>query len=126
MTNLEELWRQIEESPDSLFHWGRSMCSGFLVMNLPRIEDIWGIARKAPIKDIAKERKQNYMDQVIYMAVNITQPNEVHVLEEGWDMTVTERWQSNHQPYGEKYPNVGMATFLLQDASRFFIFNILV
>ena len=111
MTNLEELWRQVETRPKALFHWGIGMCSGFVVMNVRRMDEIWTLAKGSPIKIITEEYKQSKNDQLVYMSVNVTYPNEVNVLSEGWDMTVTNHWQIKHQPYEKKYPNVGMLHF---------------
>lgn len=107
MTNLDELWRQLEENHTALFHWGMGMCSGFVVMNVPRMEDIWTLAQRSPLANIS--RKYHHIgDQLLYMAVNITYPQEVNILPEGWDMTVTERWRPKYQPYEKKFPNIGM------------------
>mmetsp|Transcript_17897 Transcript_17897/g.39022 ORF Transcript_17897/g.39022 Transcript_17897/m.39022 type:complete len:392 (+) Transcript_17897:181-1356(+) len=108
MANLEELWQHIVTRPDALFHWGAAMCAGFVVMNVPCMDKIWALAKESPMKNISDNYNQGADDQLIYMSINVTYPDEVNVLPDGWDMTVTNRWQSNHKPYEEKYPNVGM------------------
>ena len=108
MANLEELWRQVEATPDALFHWGRGMCSGFMVLNVPRAEEIWTLSQASPMKNISDAYRQNVNDPLVLMSVNVTYPDEVAILEDGWDMTLTSRWQRKHQPYDKKYPNVGM------------------
>ena len=110
MANLEGLWRQVEQSPDSsLFHWGLTMCAGFLVINVQRIEEIWALAKAAPLKSISEQYKQDINDQLVFMTVNITHPNLVSVLADGWDMSVAHVWRDS--PVYEKHPNVGMLHF---------------
>ena len=114
IANLEELMQQVEANPNALFHWGLIMCSGFVVMNVPRMDEIWTLAQQSPMKNISmnnKPRPQDVNDQLIFMSVNHTYPNEVNVLSKGWDMTVSERWRNEDRPYPEKYPNVGMLHF---------------
>ena len=111
MANLEELWKHVEREPDALIHWGLEMCSGFVVMNVPHMQDIWKLAADAPLKNISENFNQRPDDQLLFKAVNITHPERVHVLPDGWDMTVTEKWFKKFQPYDEKIPNVGMLHF---------------
>lgn len=110
MANLESLWQEVEMRPDALFHWGSIMCAGFVVMNVPRIEEIWALAKSVPnMKNISKDNhKQEYNDQILFMSVNITYPNEVNILTEGWGMAVTGLWLPRFLPYNETRPNVGM------------------
>lgn len=114
MSNLEALWRLVErQQMNVLFHWGKTMCSGFVVMNLPRVKEILALAKRSKfMKNETDGSKLDLnSDQTIYQAVNISYPNEVNVLPPGWDMTVTEIWQSNNHPYDKKFPNVGMLHF---------------
>ena len=85
MANLEELWRQVEATPDALFHWGRGMCSGFMVLNVPRAEEIWTLAQASPMKNISDAYRQNVNDPLVLMSVNVTYLDEVAILEDGWD-----------------------------------------
>ena len=112
MTNLEELWKEVESSTDSLFHWGIGMCSGFIVLNVQHMEEIWSLAQSTNMRHVVKTYNQKQpADQLIFKSVNVTYPNEVNILSDGWDMSVTLRWQKRHLPYAEKYPNVGMLHF---------------
>jgi hypothetical protein len=79
-----------------------------MVLNVPRAEEIWTLAQASPMKNISDAYRQNVNDQLVLMSVNVTYPDEVAILEDGWDMTLTSRWQRKHQPYDKKYPNVGM------------------
>ncbi|KAL7482469.1 hypothetical protein ACHAW6_008141 [Cyclotella cf. meneghiniana] len=109
LTNLEALWRIVEARPEALLHWGRGTCSCFVVMKLSRIEEIWSIARKAPLSDIRSAFKDHSLDdQLILISVNVTHPSLVNVLPGGFDMTLTNRWQGEHFPYHKVYPNTFM------------------
>ena len=110
--NEEDLWQQVESKPDALFHWGQNMCSGFVVMNLQRMGELWSLAKSVTnMTDISEERKQDVNDQLLYLALNVTYPEEVNVLPDGWDMTVASIWQKEYWPYNESRPNVGMLHF---------------
>eukprot|EP00574_Skeletonema_japonicum_P002978 CAMPEP_0201721722 /NCGR_PEP_ID=MMETSP0593-20130828/6330_1 /ASSEMBLY_ACC=CAM_ASM_000672 /TAXON_ID=267983 /ORGANISM="Skeletonema japonicum, Strain CCMP2506" /LENGTH=341 /DNA_ID=CAMNT_0048212585 /DNA_START=39 /DNA_END=1064 /DNA_ORIENTATION=- len=111
MANLEALWGLVERQQlNALFHWGKNMCSGFVVMNLQRMNKILPLAKGSSFTD-ADGTMFPFRDQSILQAVNISYPNEVNILPPGWDMTVTEIWQSNNHPYDKKFPNVGMLHF---------------
>ena len=111
MANLEALWELVErQQRNVLFHWGKNMCAGFVVMNLQRINKILPLAKRSNYTD-ADGKVLDFHDQGILQAVNISYPNEVNVLPPGWDMTVTAIWQKKNQPYDKKFPNVGMLHF---------------
>ena len=110
MANLEAVLRQVEKRPDALFHWGLTMCSGFVVMNFQRMEEIWILAQSSNVLEVSRKYNQAANDQLIFMSVNVTYPSEVNILEPGWDMTVTNRWKST-LPLEVEYPNVGMLHF---------------
>ncbi|KAL3779953.1 hypothetical protein HJC23_008207, partial [Cyclotella cryptica] len=109
LANLGELWQMIEAKPDVLFHWGRGMCAGFLAMKVSRIDEIWALARKAPLAEIRKKgRNRGIDDQLIFIAVNETHPNEVNRLPDGYDLTHSLKWHSSNYPYHEVYPEAFM------------------
>ncbi len=112
MANLEALWEHVEsEQQNALFHWGKNMVAGFVVMNLERMNKILPLAKNSSLVEVVGTEEIPFDDQYIYRAVNISHPNEVNVLPPGWDMTVTAIWQSNNHPYDKKFPNVGMLHF---------------
>ena len=110
MANLEELWHEIELSPESLFHWGLDMCAGFVVMYVPRMEEIWTLAQESPIDQIAKDFHDN-SDQLIYRAVDVTYPNEVNVLSDSWAISAATHWQPKYWTYEETFKGAGMLHF---------------
>lgn len=111
MANLEELWQLVERQPNAVIHWGKSICSGFVVMNVPRMKEILLLAKRSNFTNADGSKLNINADQTIYQAFNISYPNEVHVLPDGWDMTVSEIWQPKNRPYDKKFPNVGMLHF---------------
>ena len=110
MANLEGLWRQIEMNPNALFHWGRGRCSGFMVFNVPRMNEIWKLARTTNMTNISATYGHYLNDQLVVLCVNVTYPNEVAVFEDGWDMTVSEKWLFNGDLV-KRFPDVGMLHF---------------
>ena len=108
MANLEELWRQVEMNPDALFHWGRGMCSGFVVFNVPRMSEIWTLAGASPLKSMEETYECDPNDQLLLISVNVTHPGEVAILADGWDMTLTEKWLHSDEQFVYKFPKVGM------------------
>ena len=112
MANLDALWKLVEhQERNVLFHWGKTMCSGFVVMNLHRMKEILTLAKRSNFTIADGSKLDLNSDQTIYQTVNISYPNEVNILPPGWDMTVTNIWQSNNHPYDKNFPNVGMLHF---------------
>ena len=51
---------------------------------------------------IHKETKQKWNDQLIFVAVNKTHPEEINVFPDGWDMTAP----IGYRPYDKMFPDV--------------------
>ncbi|KAL3798130.1 hypothetical protein ACHAW5_001182 [Stephanodiscus triporus] len=107
MANLDAIWQQIETNTNSLFHWGLGHCSGFVIFNVQRMSEIWRLAGASPMENISATFNQDANDQLVLLSVNLTYPNEVAIFEDGWDMTVTEKWLYNDDLV-ERFPDVGM------------------
>ena len=118
MANLDGIADIIEQRPSALIHWGESMTAGFMALNIRRMNEMWTIAREAPLKEIATRFKQDLNDQLVFRAINVTHPSEVNVLPIEWDMHVTARWPPRYQPFDVKTPNVGMLHFNGGSASK--------
>jgi hypothetical protein len=108
MANLEQLWQEVEVEPDALFHWGKFMCSGFVVMNVPRMGELWKLAGSANMTKAVEAFQQDANDQLLYMTVNMSYPDQIHVLPDGWDMTATELWQGDRNEIAKTRPDTGM------------------
>ena len=118
VANLDGLWRIVEDDgggddekkKDKVFYWGGIMCSGFVVLNVQRLNDIWTMAGQAPLQTISI-RDNHLSDQTLFVGVNETFPHEVGVLPPGWDLTISQRWKKIYRPYDIKFPNAGMLHF---------------
>ena len=108
MANFQEVWRQVEMNPGALFHWGRGMCSGIVVFNVPRMSEIWTLAGASPLRSMEEPYNCVPNDQLLLISVNGTYPGEVAILSDGWDMTLTEKWLYSGNQFIEKFPKVGM------------------
>jgi hypothetical protein len=111
MANLEGLWQQIEMNTNVLFHWGRTWCSCFVVFNVPRMDELWTLAQTTNMTNISTNFRQDVNDQLILLSLNVTYPNEVATIEDGWDMTVTAKWRLNEVNLVKRFPDVGMLHF---------------
>lgn len=102
--------RQIEMNTSTIFHWGRGMCSGFMVFNVSCMDEIWKLARTTNVTNISATHGHLLDDQLVVLSVNVTYPNEVAVFEDGWDMTISEKWKFNGDLV-KQFPDVGMISF---------------
>ena len=94
MSNMEALMHEVNRQPDSIFHWGKDHCAGFVIFNTKRMDDIWRLASESDLRSISQKFEQGRVnDQLLLVAVNSTHPQEVNILSEPWDMTVTSHWQ---------------------------------
>ena len=97
-------------TPIPYFTGGRDLCSGFVVFNALRMDKIWKLSAAFALETIARtNRKSAVADQFLLLAVN-TYPHEVALLEDGWDMDVTNKWVY-YDTLIEKIPDVGMLHF---------------
>lgn len=110
MANLGQIFHDITANPDSLFHWGRDMCSGFVVFNALRMDEIWKLSAASALETISRTDESAIADQLLLIAINMTYPHEVALLEHGWDMHVTNKW-IYYDTLVEKIPDVGMLHF---------------
>lgn len=90
MANLEKIWQYTRQDnmKDKLFLWGHGQCSGFVILNIVRMNTIWELASTINLISIGKEMNQKPNDQLIFRSINITYPNEVGILNNQWDVTI--------------------------------------
>jgi hypothetical protein len=67
MANLEELWRHVDKKYH--FQWGVMACSGFLLLNVPTMNEIWQEAKTLPLSNISTETRQDPNDQLVFRAI---------------------------------------------------------
>jgi len=126
MSNLDALWWDIQLTNennnsknnkttthgDALFHWSGT-CADFVVLNMKRMDEIWELASRSPLQNISNETGQNPDDQLIFLAVNHSFPEEVALLPSAWSFTVTELWRPkfHHEKLVAAKPDIGMLHF---------------
>ena len=106
LTNLGELWTHNVTRPDLYFSWGEQRCSGFVVLNIAKMDDFWEDFRRTTNTTITS----GFQDQDILRYMNDTFPQKVHVLPTQWDTSVANGGTYNKlrkDPIGFR-PNLGM------------------
>jgi hypothetical protein len=121
MANIEEVWRHL--NPDSLFHWGASMCAGFVLLSLDKLDLIWDLVEMLDLKAISRAIRQNPNDQLIFRALNVTYPQNVTILPSEWDVSLADgawRYKKGHfkKTIVQKRPEMGMMHFNGARASK--------
>jgi hypothetical protein len=103
IANLEGLWKHVD--PETYFQWGATECSGFVLLNVPKIKEIWNLVSRLNITNWSRKLSHQYGDQLIFKAINHTFPNVVGILPPEWDVTVSSLWAGN---LADRRPRVGM------------------
>lgn len=130
LANLQDLWNQYDHAPaddsDSLptssstsssssryyFQWGASQCSGFMVLNVPKVEEMWKIVDSYGLskaqQHIADSTKG---DQFFLRTFQLAQPDKVGWLPDRWDNNLADgmwKWRKN---LVEQRPQIGYIHF---------------
>lgn len=109
MSNIEQLWKHLD--PHALFHWGLSMCSGFVLLNMNALPEIWDLAEKLDLRAMGTSIRQQPNDQLIFRAINITHPERVSVLPPEWDISIADEVWRFRKTIVQNRPQVGMIHF---------------
>ena len=125
MANLENLWTSHVPS-QQYFKWGKKKCSGFLLLRISKIPNIWrklhDLIHPDSDKDVKKQSSskddllQQYKikshgflgDQILFQIIADQYPKQVGRLEKEWDVTVSDLWSNVHQ---KRRNGVGMLHF---------------
>lgn len=79
---------------NKLFQWGTSaLCSGFVILNVRRLDELWEAVPSLDLKRIGKRMRSAPDDQLILRAMNRTYPEVVGVLPREWDITANNGYQ---------------------------------
>ena len=107
MANMQELWKDVAaNNPNAMFHWGEYACSGFMVLDNHRMQDIWNLAAKSNLSAMPEVR-----DQLMLQSVNASFPEEIGILPPAWDVSVANSiWQFNEDLVKIR-PDIGMMHF---------------
>ena len=112
--NLQELWRLRNSS--TMFQWGESQCSGFVLFHYPRMEELfWKLVNETYHKDknVTKEVivQGEIDDQAILRVLTKKYPHRVSFLPSAWDLHRSDnlwRWKGNGDVLLENRPQSGM------------------
>ena len=115
MANLQGLWKHVDSN--ALFQWGENMCSGFLILNVQKMEEMHKIISSIDYPKLRKDsldpniKRAPMNDQLLFVGVNVTRPEVVQLLPMEWDISIANNiWRIKNQIV-EKRPNIGMIHF---------------
>jgi hypothetical protein len=106
IANLEGLWKHVD--PETYFQWGALECSSFMLLNVPKIKEVWNLASNLNVTKWVKQLQQLFGDQLIFCAISHTFPNVVGILQPEWDVAISSLWVGNLE---DRQPQVGMLHF---------------
>ena len=100
MSNLQHLWRQ--RNAQHWFQWGANMVSACILINVPRLEDVWRRYQDVDVyhvKNIMENTLDRHIadDQMILQVINVTYPDAVGLLSPEWDVSYVDGPWNNHQ-----------------------------
>ena len=106
MSSLEALWKLRDDK--AYFQFGTLECSGFLLLNLGRLKDVWELiaANRTDLNRLSKELRQKPDDQLVVRVANLTNPQVVTLLPPEWDVHSAALWRGSlldHRPFGVGY-----------------------
>ena len=112
MANLESIWTYRDSSV--IFQWGSLQCAGFVLLTVPRIQELWDIVQDPGYNmthmGIVLDHGRN--DQLLLRAINATHPQLVGMLPKEWDVPLARLWKKRTLLYPHSRPNgVGMLHF---------------
>eukprot|EP00539_Tryblionella_compressa_P003629 CAMPEP_0178739382 /NCGR_PEP_ID=MMETSP0744-20121128/4025_1 /TAXON_ID=913974 /ORGANISM="Nitzschia punctata, Strain CCMP561" /LENGTH=376 /DNA_ID=CAMNT_0020392081 /DNA_START=63 /DNA_END=1190 /DNA_ORIENTATION=- len=99
LVNLQEIWSY--RNCSTIFQWGKTRCSGFLMMNVPIFrEKFWNLIRKINDRYALSNSSLNYFkdDQMLLREVYDKYPDYVSILPDAWDTHFSEGvWRWNNE-----------------------------
>ena len=108
MANMRELWKEVAaNNPSAAFHWGDFRCSGFMVLDNHRIQDVWNLAAKS---GQLLHIRQPY-DQDVLRCVNESFPEEIGMLSPAWDVSIANGIWRYKKDLLKVRPEIGMMHF---------------
>ena len=73
--HLDSLWDYADKN--YIFTYGELRCSGFVILTVARLNELWEIARKFDLVKISHTTKESIGDQLILKAINASYPELV-------------------------------------------------
>jgi hypothetical protein len=112
LANVQAAWKERPiHNPDILFAWGASMCSGFLLLNIPRLDFFWQLSDTLDLQKVASQYKQSPNDQLFLRAMNVTHPDKVVWLPPAWDINIADGIWKMAKTIVYERPQIGMMHF---------------
>lgn len=112
MANLDAVWTHVNRDPEALFHWGKTMCSGFLILKLDALPEILNMTEYIDFHALRGKVQTTPNDQIIFQAITAIHPERVAILPPEWDVSVAQ-WELRQirDQIAEKMPAIGMMHF---------------
>jgi lipopolysaccharide biosynthesis glycosyltransferase len=103
MARLDALWTLRDSSV--AFQWGKIQNSGFMLLNMKDMPKTWDLMKGMDWQNMIKILKERGVhDQMMFQAINYTQPNLVGTLPQAWDISTTSLYNGQlevrHRPDG--------------------------
>lgn len=114
LANDQAVWNERpvdDHTNDILFAWGASMCSGFLLLHVPRLEQLWNLTDTLDLESVALQYKQAPNDKLFLRAINVTYPAKVALLSPAWDINIADGIWRLSKTIVEERPQIGMMHF---------------
>lgn len=112
LTNIQAVWNERPlANQNILFAWGASMCSGFMLINIPLLPEFWNLTAAVYLSQIAIDYRQAPNDQLFLRAVNVTFPHRVALLSPAWDIHIADGIWRYATTIVQHRPAIGMMHF---------------
>jgi hypothetical protein len=127
LANIQDLSMEYSDT-SHYFQWGTSRCAGFLIVNIPKLEEMWNTVDSFGLRNAQQQIQKSssiMADQFFLRTFELAQPDKVGWLPDHWDNTMAStlwRWKKN---LVAKRPQIGYIHFnggghhTSQDASWF-------
>lgn len=102
LAHLDGIWSHAD--PNAAFQWGERQSSGFVILNLAKLDQVWEAAGQTNIKQLSHDIREQPGDQLLFKAVNRSNPEMVSLFPKEWDVPLANRlWKGDlrkHRPNG--------------------------
>jgi hypothetical protein len=98
MANMDSLFAQYQELQHEVsFQWGATKCAGFIFLNLAKLNRVWDLVSHTNWTQASEAGENRINDQLIFVEINRTHPEEVALLPLEWDVHYSngELWKTS-------------------------------
>jgi hypothetical protein len=104
--NMEKLVLQMDTQ--YCFQWGAVKCSGFMIVNLHKLQQVWDSAYTIDFSNASEAYEQGFTDQIVFTAIHDKFPHLVGKLSKEYDLNVANGvWRDAHS-FAKTYSELGM------------------